>query len=570
MPIRFKCPHCKKPLAVKDEVAGKRANCPACKKPIIIPAPIAPAVDVEAYAAAALTDEPAAKVEKPAEFIDFDCPMCGDAIKMPAELAGKQGQCPACRNIIKVPQPKSDKPKDWRDIGKKGPAAALINLPEQLDDAWGTELKGRVSRESLEDAGAIEVEVEPVGIGGWLKRGLIAAAAIGLVSLIVIGIRNSRAAKVEKDVFAEAWELQKSLEQEKDPKKRLHPVLVATIEWAEGVRLLQQQKADKAREKFAAARARIGADVPKDTPVDADLFLIDLAKTQIDLGGDEDQFRIKARIEWDKGVHNASKEITRTLEKIKTPEARVIALREVASDLMARGKKEVAFSVAANQAADGPASPLAPQFVALRLAHGGDMTGSPIVIKPPDPKLPLELPQRLAYAEGHARKGEYDEAMNLVLVPPKPHQREAAIGVACVLLTDKTLKDAEKQAGQFVDKAVEWYLEKGINPNPWHTLQVCRAAYRFPKHSAKAKELADKLPKNFKPRAQLEWLLVQLEKGDAKADDLVKGLPEPEGAARGLAWLALGRHFGDKLDLPDNVDDAPYRVFAKIGQALGK
>jgi hypothetical protein len=121
-----------------------------------------------------------------------------------------------------------------------------------------------------------------------------------------------------------------------------------------------------------------------------------------------------------------------------------------------------------------------------------------------------------------------------------------------------------------VDKAVLWHLEKGVNLNPWHLLQVCRAAYRFPKHAAEAKELADKLPKNFKPRAQLEWLLVQLEKGDAKADDLVKSLPDPEGAARGLAWLALGRHFGPDLTLPDNVDDAPYRVFAKIGQALGK
>jgi len=574
MSIKFKCPHCKKPLAVKDEFAGKRANCPACKKPILIPAPIAPPADLEAYAAAALTEEPAAKEQKPPELVEFDCPMCGDAIKMPADLAGKQGQCPACRNIIKVPQLKSEKPKDWREIGKKGPAAALINLPEQLEDAWGTELKGRVSRESLEDAGAIEVEVEPVGAGGWIKRGLIAAALVGFVALLVIGVKNRRADKIVKDAFADALEEKKKLDDEKDPKKKLHPVLVATIDWAEGVRFLQQDKADKAREKFMAARGRFGGDTPSDMLVDVDLFLIELARAQLDLGSDdEDRIRAKARMDWtDKkgSTRHVQKEVSQTLDRIKTPEARVIAVLEIFGELLHRGQKELAIQVAAGQSADGTASPVYPHFVAILLAHG-DVKRSPVLIKPPNPKVALELPTRLAYAEGNARKGEYEEAMNLVIFNGlAAHKREAAIDVACVLLTDKSNKDAVKQAGQFVDKAMQWYMEKGVNLNQWHTLQVCRAAYRFPNHAAAAKELADKLPKNFKPRAQLEWLYAQLEKDEGKADELVKNLPDPEGPARGLAWLALGRHFGGELTLPDGANDAAYRVFAKIGQALGK
>lgn len=572
MSIRFKCPHCKKPLAVKDQLAGKRAACPACKKPIMIPAPIAPPADLEAYAAAALTDEPAVKEEKPAEFIELDCPMCGDPIKMPADLAGKQGQCPACRNIIKVPLPKADKPKDWRDIGKKGPAAALINLPEQLDDAWGTELKGRVSRESLEDAGAIVIEVEPVGVGGWIKRGAIAAAAVGIVSLIVIGIKNSRSDKAVKDVIAEARQELKKLDEEKDPKKKLHPVLVATVDWAEGVRLLQQDKGDKAREKFMAARAHFAGDLPRDALLDSDLFLIELARAQLDLGGTEDQIRAKERIDWaddGKSVKNVQREVSQTLNRIKTPEARVIAVHELAGELIGSGKKELAISVTSVLSADGAASPVLPHYFALLLAHG-DMKRSPILIKPYDPKLPLELPTRLAYSQGHARKGDYDEAMNLLMITGQmSHKREAAIGVTCVLLTDKTNKDAAKQAGQFVDKALQWHMEKGVNLNPWHVLQVCRAAYRCPNHADAAKELADRLPKNFKSRAQFEWLLAQLEKGDAKAEDLVKNLPDPDGPARGLAWLALGRHFGSGLALAEGADDAPCRVFAKIGQALG-
>src|SRR5262245_31844233 len=105
MSIRFKCPHCKKPLVVKDHLAGKRAACPVCKKPVPIPVPTAPPADVETFAAAALTDEPAkAPVEAPpTQFIDFDCPYCSEPQHVGAELSGKQTPCSDCKRIIKVP-----------------------------------------------------------------------------------------------------------------------------------------------------------------------------------------------------------------------------------------------------------------------------------------------------------------------------------------------------------------------------------------------------------------------------------------------------------------------------------
>src|SRR5262245_44216520 len=140
MAIRFKCPHCKKALVVKDHLAGKRAACPVCKKPVPIPVPTAPPADVESLAAAAQADEPKAPVadtsQKP---IEFNCPYCDEPQKVAAELGGKQTQCKDCKRIIKVPMPKGEKPRDWRDMIKKGPTAALINLPEQLAGAWGTE-----------------------------------------------------------------------------------------------------------------------------------------------------------------------------------------------------------------------------------------------------------------------------------------------------------------------------------------------------------------------------------------------------------------------------------------------
>src|SRR6202035_5508417 len=88
--IRFRCPHCKKPLQVKDHLAGKKAACPTCKKAIVIPkpavvppdqgaAPVGPsAAEIEEQAAAAFTEEPVTngkQAEAPAT-IDFTCEFC--------------------------------------------------------------------------------------------------------------------------------------------------------------------------------------------------------------------------------------------------------------------------------------------------------------------------------------------------------------------------------------------------------------------------------------------------------------------------------------------------------------
>src|SRR5437899_3241519 len=117
MPIRFTCPHCQKPLSVKDHLAGKNAACPVCKKPVTIPgtpsgatpppptrstpppptkpsgtaprvpppktaptngpaAPPKPPADVDALAAAAFADEAKPTPTAPTKTIDFTCPQC--------------------------------------------------------------------------------------------------------------------------------------------------------------------------------------------------------------------------------------------------------------------------------------------------------------------------------------------------------------------------------------------------------------------------------------------------------------------------------------------------------------
>ena len=79
--------------------------------------------------------------------------------------AGKRMQCPnpECRSIVKVPNPKEEKPKDWRELAKKGPAAAILNQPEKIDEAaWGTQTdKTRAHKEGLIEAGAIAAPPKP-------------------------------------------------------------------------------------------------------------------------------------------------------------------------------------------------------------------------------------------------------------------------------------------------------------------------------------------------------------------------------------------------------------------------
>src|SRR5437868_8458599 len=131
--IRFKCPHCQKPLSVKDHLAGRKASCPVCKKAITVPEQV-PATDVESVAAEVLADKLADKPLEAAvtKTIDFTCPFCDEELKLPADLGGKKAPCPKCTKVIKIPLPQPEKPRDWRTSQRAGPTGALTNQPEQL------------------------------------------------------------------------------------------------------------------------------------------------------------------------------------------------------------------------------------------------------------------------------------------------------------------------------------------------------------------------------------------------------------------------------------------------------
>src|SRR5438046_1482817 len=193
MPIKFKCPHCHKPLSVKDHLGGKRAACPACKKVLTIPAPTAPPVDLEDFAASALADEPPPPeaTEQPTA-IDSTCPFCDEALHLSIELAGKQAPCPACKRIIKVPLPVKQKPQDWRKVETQGPLLARREDEPPPEGAWGTAARpGTVSEEALEEAGALpEEEREPLTLGQKIRRGLLATGGLAVLVVGWFVLRN--------------------------------------------------------------------------------------------------------------------------------------------------------------------------------------------------------------------------------------------------------------------------------------------------------------------------------------------------------------------------------------------
>src|SRR6267378_7320569 len=139
MALKFSCPHCRKGIRVKEELAGKKGKCPACHQVLTIPTVARPGAptsakpttesDIEALALAALAEKEKTKPSPgpdsaSSQKIEFPCPMCDEKISLSADLAGKRAPCPECKRIIKVPELQKEEPKDWRQPAKKGPSLA--------------------------------------------------------------------------------------------------------------------------------------------------------------------------------------------------------------------------------------------------------------------------------------------------------------------------------------------------------------------------------------------------------------------------------------------------------------
>jgi hypothetical protein len=613
MSIKFLCPHCHELLRVKEELGGKRGPCPRCKKPVTVPCssdpelvarPVVPRppVDIEAEAAAILSEKSAETPKSDPESIAFDCPQCGDPVSLTADLAGKNAPCPSCRRIIKVPLPKKLEAVDWRKPNAGLPSLARQNQPAP-EGVWDNKESARVSLEALEEAGALPDERPPRTLGQRVTRGLVLAAAVAFLLTGAFWIRNRAAEETELALTDVA---QKFVKSEAAPRK-LGPEGMAELHRALGLHHLRTGKpgcAVDARREFETARGLLrNGQGPE-----RDLALAELALAVVELGGVGDEVDEERRVAWDdqkngRGVHSMLRAV---LSQMKVAPARMETLRAVMRRMIARGQAgRVEFLAAQVFGSDGEAERLeAVATAGLELLAAGDRSAAGTVAerlkkeyarkenRPPlSPAAvallfavkPDEDPPRAAgksgpeadlhlvgYAEGLARQGKWDQARDQAASAQYPELRlRAQLGLAAAALdagrNDRVDLDAALQtASTLPDKArSQWLL--------WRLLYL---GLRAGTGEERLQSLVEALPQGpVRSRAQLAILRVRLAASATPAEPAASDAVDKDTLSHTLAFETLARHnarHGGRAAARAVVKwEESNRAFGAVGAALG-
>jgi DNA-directed RNA polymerase subunit M/transcription elongation factor TFIIS len=601
MAIKFKCSNCQAALSVKDDSsAGRKIGCPKCKTLVVIPKPAAasptPDEDVEALAAAALSEpKPDPVAVQASDTIDFECPQCGEPVKMAREFAGKNAPCPECRRIVRVPMPKAKDPADWRNKGDTLPTGARRDTEPVPEGAWESSRAKGVSAAALSEAGLIPKKKKP---GLTRRQKITRGVGIGAAVLVVaVGGLFAWSAwahnKQDTQVLAaaEAAEKGKSKEAAAEAHRAAGEYFLRT-----GTR----DAGDKAQQRFAKARDLLEKSQPGPG---RDVLLADLLVSQVDLGGTKE--------EGDRGVRlkpgPALEELKKTLSHVSSPAGRLHALRLVSRKLIAHDRAEDAAKLAGqsggNKGADGndpevafegpealavvgielfragnkelagklsdrsvqiyaqlageeqERPPLAPSVVALCLALGK-----------PEPKPGKDDKEQylIGQAVGLALKGDADGARKIT--PDKPE-----------LLRLQVLTAVADATGDMADvDAAEGLLDadpKAKPPSPWLVYRLVLVATAKPGQVDHALRLADRInDPGLKAMAQLQVVRARLEGNKDKAgDNVLEGIDSaPLQQALGREWLARhnAHHDSGTIKAIEGWDES-VRPFGLLGAILG-
>jgi hypothetical protein len=626
MAIKFLCPSCKKVVSVKDEYAGKKGKCPHCGNVLTVPAPTRPPtatlppsakpptppprpvraprppsrpVDLEAEAAAALRDEPPPENAPVASTtVDFNCPMCDAELHLPLDLAGKRSPCPECRRIIKVPEPVKKDPANWRQTAQNLPSAARRPEEKAPEGAWGsTRAATAVSRESLQDAGAIPEAKALLTVRQRITRYAMWSAAAIFFTVCAVLVWYKWAQAREEQAVQIALDYAES----DAGKTELGRDGQAAIHRLAGEHALRSRKAGSAvaaQEQFhksltslsRAAEAGRGA-------TEHDALLQDLAVAETALGGSPEEVDAGTKLKWD----DAQKEIHAALRDIRSSEAKLEGLREVAGRLAVKEQGARAIALASSlysspneekaealgvvglelltadkkglaaKALDQALSlfavkerpALAPSVVALAMALGRELPEPPKKMKQPAEN---EVNSWIGTIEGHARLKQWGEARQMAAEQRfDPRKRlEALTALAYAALDDKAAGSTD------VTSAIEQAKipPKGPPPSPWLLLRLVRIGVHAGVAEDQLQSLAAVITdRDLRGRAQLAIFEGQLAQG--KADD-VKQLDTVE-AHTVSAWLAheeWARRNRGQTGVVKSWEPAN-RAFGLLGVALG-
>jgi hypothetical protein len=587
MPIKFTCPHCLKPLTVKDSLAGKRGACPKCKKMLTVPSavsstPATPSEDIEELAARALTEEPQAAPEAEPKTIDFNCPQCDEALQMPVELQGKQAPCPSCRRIIKVPLLIKREPLDWRKKDSLPTGARRDNEPAP-EGTWSSTSTTMVSKEALSEV--VLPRRPPLTLRQKIVRGSIVASVALLLGLGTwLGLSMWGQHKQET-AFDRAL---KSLNQEglsKEGKAVLHVGLGEYLFRSSGEGSLNQ-----ARDHFQEARSSLASLPPS---AQNDLLLTDVARAQIEMGGSKEEAKKQIRLDWTATI----KEVRQTLQNLHDSEGRAEALRTILPPLIARGQAAEAKALAV-QIANGSPEPLAIAGLemvrageqdtakqlaqqALQLSAPASSQGAPppvassvvalclvVGVEPKigDPKKEDRDAFLIGQSEAAGWQDKLDEARRLIHDLPTDEVRcKAWVAVAAA---------GKAPNAQALDEA---YKSAEIRPqllSPWLLLRMVRLGLKANFAEERVLKMAGFIgDPSLRNVAHLDILRDKLTRSNDQADTAWTDTLPKDSLAHSLGLLAIARHnsrrdkeFGKNVE---TWEPATVRPFGLVGVALG-
>ncbi|QDU23802.1 hypothetical protein [Urbifossiella limnaea] len=391
MAIEFNCPHCATPYKLKDELAGKKATCknPDCRQVITIPAPKAtvpptaapsparpkpparkpPAPkpeDIEAAALAALADAP--KEQQPADApIPMTCAFCDHKWSESRDKAGKNVLCPnpECRERNKVPVPKDEKPKDWR-AEDTGPSLRkeLFEKPTDVVSSGGG---GYVTRKSMEEAGALDHELEPVPLKRRLFYALLVLTpAVALVYGVVWLVGRTKDGREDRLVNDAITQFEKEGQAALPPGEGpLCGALLYTVAGQYALTETEGKEPEKALKDalahFTKARGELGQAGQKDDAKKgggAVRYAVggELALAQLGLGGTDEEVIAGTRYRWvpqaasnrklrvNEKTTDVHTELQKTLQLVLPADfdSRLALARRLTRELVKKGQVDVA------------------------------------------------------------------------------------------------------------------------------------------------------------------------------------------------------------------------------------